>query len=373
MTGQKRNPNNEDDSASKRNKEEDAPLTALEFFSGIGGLHYGLCHAVAHQNRRVSVRAAFDINTVANTVYAASFGVQPRTRTLDCVTVKDISAFGPIDLWLLSPPCQPFTQGGNCLDDKDERSKPLLHLIDLLPLLPAKPKFIFVENVPNFETSACRNLLVACLQKLGYSIDEFIVSPMQFGIPNDRRRYYLAAKMVHPQTSTNEPITPDLTLNLKTTWPLDGSEPVPVPPLSEYLETLDDVTPYLVPTQYITKRPTFRFDVVRPDSTRTSTVTKSYGTKMVTRSGSLLQTRKMEVVQPNFEDNASIVELGLRFLTPREVARLHAFPIDASDNLPQAPKLVFPESISVAQQYKLLGNSLNVKVIGDLMRHCFFS
>ncbi|KAI8613311.1 S-adenosyl-L-methionine-dependent methyltransferase [Chytriomyces sp. MP71] len=339
-------------------------LRGLEFFSGIGGLHFGLELALLDNKVSVAPRIlkAFDINTIANGVYEASFGQKVSTRSIGALTTKDLDAFGDIDIWLLSPPCQPYTAGGKSLDDKDERAKPLLHLFDILPLIKVKPKFIFLENVPNFETSVSRNLLVACLQSVGYTYDEFIVSPMQFGIPNDRRRYYLAAKL-DPGVALGATEQPDLTLNLKTHWPVDGSAAVPVPPLSQYMETLDDMTPFLLPKKYITSRPTFRFDIVRPDSTRSSTVTKSYGTKMVTRSGSFVQTRHMEVSEYNFEDNASIVELGLRFLTPVEVARLHAFPIDTEGAACSAymHQLVFPESIPVSQKYKLLGNSLNVK------------
>ena len=39
-------------------------VRALEFFSGIGGLHYGLCEALGSTD--VEVAAAFDINQNAN-------------------------------------------------------------------------------------------------------------------------------------------------------------------------------------------------------------------------------------------------------------------------------------------------------------------
>ncbi|ORY39384.1 S-adenosyl-L-methionine-dependent methyltransferase [Rhizoclosmatium globosum] len=338
--------------------EPSSRIRALEFFSGIGGLHYGLEHALKNTSTAPEVLAAFDINQIANSVYEHNFASKPSTKTIAVLTPKDIERYGHVDLWLLSPPCQPFTSGGKALDDKDDRSKPLLHLLDLLPKLASPPKYLFLENVPNFETSVCRNLVVTCLQKLGYEYQEYIVSPLQFGIP-----------MIEGDTDGTEP---NLTLDLKTEWPLDGSA-LTVPPLSEYLEDLTDTSPYLLPANYISSRPSFRFDIVRPESLRTSTVTKSYGTKMVTRSGSFLQTQKMEVVTPNFDDSASIIELGLRFLTPVEVARLHAFPIDAKESSPSSHKLEFPKSVSMGQQWKLLGNSLNVKVIGELMKHSFFS
>jgi site-specific DNA-cytosine methylase len=65
-------------------------------------------------------------------------------------------------LWLMSPPCQPFTRLGNQKDDQDNRSASLLHLINLLPELINPPTYILLENVKGFDvccSSACRNHL----------------------------------------------------------------------------------------------------------------------------------------------------------------------------------------------------------------------
>jgi tRNA (cytosine38-C5)-methyltransferase len=52
-----------------------ASITALEFYSGIGGMHCAL-HLAAQEAQigAVEVLAAFDINEVANRVYAHNFG-----------------------------------------------------------------------------------------------------------------------------------------------------------------------------------------------------------------------------------------------------------------------------------------------------------
>jgi hypothetical protein len=57
-----------------------AKLTALEFYSGIGGMRYAL-DAATRTNRTNRgghrVLAAFDLNPVANAVYEHNFGVRP--------------------------------------------------------------------------------------------------------------------------------------------------------------------------------------------------------------------------------------------------------------------------------------------------------
>ena len=52
-------------------------------------------------------------------------------------------------------------------------------------------------------------------------------------------------------------------------------------------------------------------------------------------------------------------QLHLRYFTPREVANLHSFPSSFS----------FPPHVTVKQQYALLGNSLSVAVVADLLTY----
>ncbi|CAG8787025.1 8832_t:CDS:1, partial [Cetraspora pellucida] len=101
-----------------------------------------------------------------------------------------------------------------------------------------------------------------------------------------------------------------------------------------------------------------------------------------------------------FENPKSLLELGLRYFTPLEIAKLHAFPLKSelstspnrknenrldSFNNNYAPKLFndfelmqssnyleFPDDISLIQKYRLLGNSLNIFVVSELLRCVLF-
>lgn len=55
----------------------------------------------------------------------------------------------------------------------------------------------------------------------------------------------------------------------------------------------------------------------------------------------------------------SMLSLGLRYFSPREIANLHSFP----------SSLVFPAHISERQQYAMLGNSLSVQVVVELLQY----
>ena len=69
---------------------------------------------------------------------------------------------------------------------------------------------------------------------------------MRFRIPNDRKRYYLLAKWISKDGGiVHEPITE---------WPYQNE----MESMAHYLETNVDMEEYQVPSEYITKRPTFR-------------------------------------------------------------------------------------------------------------------
>lgn len=78
-------------------------------------------------------------------------------------------------------------------DVHDQRTSSLLHIITLLPELRSL-QYVLVENVKGFESSESRNLLKEALENQQFTIQEFLLNPMQFGIPNSRLRYYLLAK-----------------------------------------------------------------------------------------------------------------------------------------------------------------------------------
>ncbi|KAI9197384.1 S-adenosyl-L-methionine-dependent methyltransferase [Polychytrium aggregatum] len=365
--------------------EELGELRVLEFFSGIGGLHYGLELAAASLGRALKLVASFDINENANSCYAHNFGIKPSVIGIEFLNKAKLDSF-KANCWLLSPPCQPYTAGGKMLDDEDNRAAGLINLIAQLKVLETPPQYFFLENVPNFEASRSRERLVNTLDDLGYKISEFLVSPLQFGMSNDRRRYYLCASRTGSHAKTTRYIDQ---AQIHTQWPIPGVSMIqnyPEPPmLMRYLEDLADPSQYMVPPEYILKRKGFRFDIVQPTDSRCSTFTKAYGTHHVVGSGSFLQTQNLEQTY-DLNDPEALLTLGLRFFTPTEVARLHFFPVDRPNTLHEYDDLIeaadsvespveiekhtldFPRKLSIQQQWKLLGNSLNVKVVGTLMR-----
>lgn len=165
-------------------------MRVLELYSGIGGMH---C-AVKECGISYEIIAAIDVNTTANKIYKHNF---PESNLMDCgiesLSVTQLDEM-KIDMIVMSPPCQPFTRVGKKLDAEDIRTKSFLHLMSLLPRLNNCPKYILVENVKGFEDSETCLKLRETLMKCNFTYQEFLLTPLQFGIPNSRLRYYLIAK-----------------------------------------------------------------------------------------------------------------------------------------------------------------------------------
>ncbi len=71
-----------------------------------------------------------------------------------------------------------------------------LHDTNCYASLQAQPKYILVENVVGFEDSRTAQALRGMLRRAGYAIQEFLLSPLQLGVPYSRPRYFCIARKV---------------------------------------------------------------------------------------------------------------------------------------------------------------------------------
>lgn len=110
-------------------------------------------------------------------------------------------------------------------------------------------------------------------------------------------------------------------------------------------------------------------DICTLESKRSCCFTKAYG-KYVEGTGSIFTPKSKNEIDEIYEkldqtneeeylENAKTLQL--RFFTPKEVARLMSFPENFS----------FPNDVTKNQRYKLLGNSVNVKVVSKLIQILF--
>ncbi|KAF7213582.1 tRNA (cytosine(38)-C(5))-methyltransferase isoform X2 [Nothobranchius furzeri] len=350
-------------------------LRVLELYSGIGGMHY----ALKESGIPAQVVAAIDINTTANQIYKHNFPDTPIwNKTIEGITLEDFNKLS-FDMIMMSPPCQPFTRLGLQGDISDPRTKSFLYILDLLP----------------------RECLVKTLMECGYDFQEFMLSPSSVGIPNSRLRYFLIGKIsteeLSIQTSSMVPCTPPPFADssvLTCTFPHPGqpakeehsshvlykretpsdvqrktnqNNDLSIKQIRDFLEPLveENMERFLLSPKTLS-RYGLLLDIVQPKSRRSVCFTKGYG-RYVEGTGSVLQCcmeTEMESVftgldQLSEQDKVDqLLKLKLRYFTPREVANLMGFPADFS----------FPQDVSVPQQYRVLGNSLNVVVVTRLLQ-----
>uniref|UniRef100_A0A8C2KHK6 tRNA (cytosine(38)-C(5))-methyltransferase n=1 Tax=Cyprinus carpio TaxID=7962 RepID=A0A8C2KHK6_CYPCA len=359
------------------------------------------CHCSLTSSVPAEVVAAVDVNTTANEIYKHNFPSTPLLpKTIEGMTLQDFDKLN-FDVILMSPPCQPFTRIGLQGDVADPRTKSFLYILELLPRLSKRPSFILLENVKGFETSAARDALLKTLRECDYSFQEFLISPTSLGIPNSRLRYFLIARRPpgsfsfptsaeilegfpmsessnslavphnHPASSECErEKTGTIIFKLETEEELerkriqDSQETVRR--LQDFLqEDEEGMDQYLLPPKTLL-RYALLMDIVQPSSRRSVCFTKGYG-HYVEGTGSVLQScvdvelegvfKSLELLSE--EDKLKqLSQLKLRYFTPREIASLMGFPAD----------FTFPKHISIKQQYRVLGNSLNVHVVSQLLR-----
>mmetsp|Transcript_1911 Transcript_1911/g.5761 ORF Transcript_1911/g.5761 Transcript_1911/m.5761 type:complete len:323 (+) Transcript_1911:55-1023(+) len=305
-------------------------LSVLEFFHGIGGLRVGLENAAEDLggNIHCDVLAAFDISSLCAETYDLNFG-PGRTVQKDVKSLSDsFFARSPADLWIMSPPCQPYTVRGKELDTRDPRAAGLLRLMAYLESAAASlPRGILLENVPGFVSSGSLAQVRQVLLSRGYQLQEHELCPTNFGVPNRRRRFYLLA--VRGGRFEQQ------ALNTETL-----ERP---PPLSNFLDGASDSgyfdSTYALPGHY--QRYASALDVVRPTSTESDCFTGAYG-RFAKGSGSVLDCG----------------DHGQRLFSSREITRLHCFPAGYT----------YPDSVKEQKRYQLIGNSVNVRVVTELSR-----
>ncbi|KAH7686638.1 tRNA (cytosine(38)-C(5))-methyltransferase protein [Dioscorea alata] len=167
----------------------DEPRRILEFYSGIGGMRYSLLKS----GIRAEIVEAFDINNTANDVYQHNFGHRPFQGNIQSLTASELDKYRA-HAWLLSPPCQPYTRQGLQKHSADPRAFSFVKIIELIPGMLQPPMMIFVENVVGFETSDTHEKMAKIFSEIGFVMQEFILSPLQFGVPYSRPRYFCLAK-----------------------------------------------------------------------------------------------------------------------------------------------------------------------------------
>lgn len=269
---------------------------------------------------------------------------------------------------LMSPPCQPHTRQGLQRDMEDKRSSALSHICTLIPQCDSL-QYVLMENVKGFEGSQARQQFIEALEEGGFYWREFILTPTQFNVPNTRHRYYCIARRVNDFSFEAGKIWEHMPgTNIESTQQSTCK-------ISSIIEP--NVQPEtLVPDNVLAKR-VLVMDIIHPTQSRSMCFTKGYthyteGTGSAftplteEQSHNIFEAVKEIDMNPENENSEEtkqrrlelLRQVKLRYFTPREVSRLMSFPEDFD----------FPAETTNRQKYRLLGNSINVRVVGELLK-----
>ncbi|XP_055390013.1 tRNA (cytosine(38)-C(5))-methyltransferase [Condylostylus longicornis] len=327
-------------------------LNILELFSGIGGMHAALKRSGASGE----IKGAVDINPIANSVYIHNY---PNTKVFNKNIQSCDSKFIEklqVNTILMSPPCQPFTRVGNQRDVSDNRTDALKYICSTLPKL-TSIEFILMENVKGFENSEARNLYVKSLKESNFRYREFILSPSQFGIPNTRHRYFCIARK-------NDFNFEDILWESLPNKKLPLCQPFS---MKKILEPEDEIPKSLYLSEDLLQKRLMLLDIVNENSTNSICFTKAY-THYAEGTGSVLSKLSKNEMSNIFNEINSIDKnspeylellksLKLRYFMPQELLRIMCFP----------EEFQFPSITTQKQKYRLIGNSVNVFVVSELI------
>ena len=167
-----------------------SPPTAVDLFSGVGGLTLGLSNAGFH------VRLALDVDDACEATHRRNFPATPFLRAdMQCVSAHDIRRAaalrdGELDLLAGGPPCQGFSIIGQ-RELLDPRNSLLRHFIRVAEEL--RPKVLLIENVPGLATLARGAVLREigdAFEAAGYNVEVAELLAAQYGVPQMRWRIF---------------------------------------------------------------------------------------------------------------------------------------------------------------------------------------
>ena len=175
-------------------KESNAKFTALDLFSGCGGLTLGLKQGGfkvlgAVDNDSFSIEA-YRANHSDVTIWDADIREVNAAEIQSSLGLKE----GALDLLAGCPPCQGFStmrtlNGAITVDDP--RNYLLLEVLRFVDVL--RPKAVMIENVPGLAKDKSFEVFCERMEETGYQGSLDVFNAADYGVPQRRRRLiYLA-------------------------------------------------------------------------------------------------------------------------------------------------------------------------------------
>ena len=170
---------------SSQNPNEKTPLRFIELFAGAGGFRLAF-----EGLKEVASKCVFssEIDKKARETYKLNFHEYP-SGDITKIAAKDIPQF---DFLTAGFPCQPFSYAGNLQGFADKTRGTLF--FDILRILKHHhPQMFLLENVKGLKShnkGQTLDTVMKQLEHLGYTVYWKILDSLDFGLPQQRQRWY---------------------------------------------------------------------------------------------------------------------------------------------------------------------------------------
>ena len=157
----------------------DAKFKFIDLFCGVGGFHQALDKLGGH------CVFASDIDEHCRNIYEQNYGLRPHGD----ITKVDPKMIPDFDILTGGFPCQSFSHSGKKGGIGDKRGQLYENILEIAG--EKKPSFMFLENVKHIkkiDNGEVFKHIISCIEKTGYNVETFELSPHQLGVPQQRER-----------------------------------------------------------------------------------------------------------------------------------------------------------------------------------------
>lgn len=167
-----------------------SPIKFVDLFAGIGAIRLGLEQACQSLGFKSECVLTSEIKTSAIQVYQENFQQDKMWGDITTISTQQIPDF---DILLAGFPCQPFSSAGTRQGFLDTRGT---LFFEIERILKDKSPFGFllenVEGLVQHDDGRTLTTIVNKLEQLGYQVKYDILNAKDFGVPQDRKRVYIA-------------------------------------------------------------------------------------------------------------------------------------------------------------------------------------
>jgi DNA (cytosine-5)-methyltransferase 1 len=110
----------------------------------------------------------------------------------------DLGDIGPIDLLLGSPECTHHTCARGSRPQEESSKRTAFYVTNFARDMVPRPRWVIIENVTHMKGWKGYSPLISSLERLGYHTRVYVLDASRFGVPQTRRRVFIAGDLLEP-------------------------------------------------------------------------------------------------------------------------------------------------------------------------------